>query len=311
MRRRSGRALCLVGLLLLGSCGLSRSSEQAAPTDSGGSYGSGIDLEGLDGGGGSTGAGEKQSSSGEPRGGGDGGGSASAPGAVAPGQTGGARLIPRDRGAVGNNALVYLRPSFPKLAVEINAANGREPSAAALDRLRERLTSVVDKPAGIEFLPVNTFSVTRTEYSLDDVKAVEGLARKEWSTDDRVVIHLLYLNGRPSYGNALGTAYGASSIVVFPDRLENAVTPVVGRAVLERAVLVHEVGHLLGLINIGYKSPRDHEDPEHPTHSRNQDSVMFWAAETDAVSTVLPGGPTDDFDADDRADLADRAAGKL
>lgn len=212
---------------------------------------------------------------------------------------------------MGNNALVYLRGAFPKLAIEINAAGSREPSPEALDRLNQRLASVVDKPGGIEILPVKTFSSTRTEYSLDDVKAVEQLARKEWSTDERVVIHLLYLNGRPDYGNALGTAYGASSIVIFPDRLENAVTPVVGRATLERAVLVHEVGHLLGLINIGYKSPRDHEDPEHPTHSRSQDSVMFWGIETDAVSSLFPGGPTDDYDADDRADLADRATGKL
>ena len=55
---------------------------------------------------------------------------------------------------------------------------------------------------------------------------------------------------------------------------------------VENSVLVHEVGHLLGLVNL-YQSPVDHEDPDHPGHSNNDESVMYWAIESADVSNFI------------------------
>lgn len=218
---------------------------------------------------------------------------------------------PQDFGSTGQNAVFYLRARHPKLVIEINAVSGREPNRSALDLLRVRLSSVVDKPGGIEILPTKTFASNRISYTSQDIKRMEDMHRSKFSSDEAVVIHLFFLNGSFAESSALGVAYGASSAAVFVDQIEGASTPAVSREAIENAVLVHEAGHLLGLVNIGYRSPRDHEDPEHPRHSRHRSSVMFWAVESVSVATILSGGPPSDFHPDDRADLEDRRAGRL
>ena len=69
-------------------------------------------------------------------------------------------------------------------------------------------------------------------------------------------------------------------------------------------MLVHEVGHLLGLVNLVYQSPVDHEDPDHPGYLGNDDSVMYWAIESVDVGNFIFGSWPNDFDNDDRNDLA-------
>ena len=73
------------------------------------------------------------------------------------------------------------------------------------------------------------------------------------------------------------------------------------QAAIEDAVTMHEVGHLLGLVDLYLETGR--ADPEHPGHSRNTRSVMYWAVESNLVADLLTGGPPKDFDNDDLADL--------
>ena len=64
---------------------------------------------------------------------------------------------------------------------------------------------------------------------------------------------------------------------------------------------MHEVGHLLGLVDLVLETGR--QDPEHPGHSRNRGSVMYFAVESTLVGDLLGGGPPTRFDDADRADL--------
>lgn len=198
--------------------------------------------------------------------------------------------------------------------MEVNAVAGYEPRPSVLSLLRSRVASIVDKPRGIEILPVRTFESSQGSYSLRDIDRLERARRTRYSdaSSGEVVIHLLYLNGRIREAeSALGLAYRASSIAILPDRIEVASNPVVGAEKIEQAVVVHEAGHLIGLVNIGYSSPRPHEDPDHEGHSSNRGSVMYWAVESLDVANVLAGGPPTQFDSDDRADLADRKSGRI
>jgi hypothetical protein len=78
---------------------------------------------------------------------------------------------------------------------------------------------------------------------------------------------------------------------------------------IEKAVLVHELGHILGLVNNHLPMATPHEDTGHETHSTNQNSVMFWAVEQSDIVEFLQGRtePPNQFDSDDIADM--RAAG--
>lgn len=247
-------------------------------------------------------------------GGSAGGGGGQRRGTPAPEPGGGgqpAARAPNDDGSVGENATSYLRPSVPKLVVEVDAVQGAEPSAAALDAVRARIESVVSKPAGVEVRPVDRFSPGRRTWTLDDLKAAERAHRSTRTTEQSASLYILYVDGAYADNpSALGVSYSASATAVFIDQIRNNLGAIVSPSQYERAVVVHEFGHLCRLVNIGYTSPRNHEDPDHRYHSKNRDSVMYWAVEDLAVRNLV-GGPPSDFDADDRADLEDLKAGRL
>lgn len=217
-----------------------------------------------------------------------------------------------DHGQVGHLALAYLRSDQPKLVVEITAVEGRSPSREARNLLATRLRSVLDKPGGIEMLDPRVIPPQGNRHTLDDIRAVEDAHRTHFSTDGTVIMHYLFLDGEfAEEEGALGLAYRASSVAIFPDTIDAASTPLVTSEAIEGSVVVHEAGHLLRLVNIGYRSPRDHEDPEHPNHTKHRDGVMFWAVESISVANVLAGGPPDDFHPDSRADLRDLQSGRI
>jgi hypothetical protein len=148
-------------------------------------------------------------------------------------------------------------------------------------------------------------STTRTSWTVDDLVAAERRFRAERSGGSRVTMWIAYLGGSfAETPSALGTAFAASAAVIFRDRIDEATSALVLASEIERSVLTHEAGHLLALINIGYQSRFAHEDPGHPKHSNNPDSVMYWAVEDLSLKDLLTGGPPSDFDAADRADLA-------
>ena len=317
MRRRFvGMGILL--LLLTSAC--ARSAQQVAPSPAGGKYGSGVNTDLGDGHAGS-GSGE---SSGTTIGGGtadDGPRYATPPPYNGPGPRSGsgdgrAQVPSYDRSALGTNAGVYLRPGAKRIAIEVNAVKGKLPRQESLNLLAARVQEVAKKPVTV--LPVKTIEPQSSgSYNIEDIRKVEAENRKNYSNEsgDPVVMHVLYLNGSFEGSVAvvaapLGIAYGASSVVIFPDEI-NRVAAAHPPGTIESAVLIHEIGHTPSLVNIGYKSPRPHEDSA-GGHSKNTRSVMYAAVERVDVASVFADEriPTT-FDADDKADLADIRAGKI
>ncbi|WP_422747023.1 hypothetical protein ACN27E_04910 [Mycobacterium sp. WMMD1722] len=142
------------------------------------------------------------------------------------------------------------------------------------------------------------------------MRTVEQENRDTVTRGDTASMYVLSANGTFSdQQGVIGVAYSSSSFVLFLE--QNQARGFGDSNAVERAVLVHEAGHLLALVNIGYSSPREREDPDHPNHSASEESVMHWAVESVSILSALGGGPPDDFDADDRADLADIASGSI
>ena len=203
-------------------------------------------------------------------------------------------------------ARTYLRRSpASSLAVEVDWVSGRDPSQSALDHLASILDRELDKPAGVGVRPGNRISSSRTRWSGADLAALERANRAGRSAGSRATLWICYVGGSFAGGDtSLAVAFSASAVAIFRDRIDDATSALLLAAEIERSVLVHEAGHLLALVNIGYRSRFDHEDPAHPHHSTNPASVMYWAVEDVSVRTLLRGGPPDDFDDADRADLA-------
>jgi hypothetical protein len=72
---------------------------------------------------------------------------------------------------------------------------------------------------------------------------------------------------------------------------------------MARHVLLHELGHALGLVGEGVPMLRDHMDHAHPGHSASPDSVMYYRVPMN-TQQVVSGDLSDHFDSDDLADLA-------
>jgi len=217
-----------------------------------------------------------------------------------------------DNAEVGANTYLYLNRKIPKLIVEIDAVRNYEPAPSALSLLRTRLGEVVDKPGGIDFLPIKIIPHTENGDSNHSfMENTEKRYRTHHSTASAIVLYVLYADG--DTGSAIGAAYSSSAYAVFKQAIESAATPLVSAEEIEDSVIVHEAGHVLALVNIGYQSPRNHEDPQHPGHSNNPKSVMYWAVDNVGVVGLLGGNmrPPTAFDANDLADLRDLRDGKL
>jgi len=217
-----------------------------------------------------------------------------------------------DDAAIGANTYLYLNRRIPKLIVEIDAVAGYEPAPSALRLLRTRLGQVVDKPGGIDFLPVKTIPHTEDgDANNSFMENTEKRYRTHHSSASAIVLYVLYTDG--DTGGVIGAAYSSSAYAVFKQAIASAATPLVTAEEIEDSVIVHEAGHVLALVDIGYQSPRNHEDPQHPGHSKNPRSVMYWAVDNVGVVGLLGGStrPPTAFDSDDIADLRDLRDGKL
>lgn len=104
---------------------------------------------------------------------------------------------------------------------------------------------------------------------------------------------MLFIDGKSSTdeGNnaVLGTAYWNTSFVIFQETVVNfSNSPFEpNRSLLETTVITHELGHILGLTNLGSPLQSDHEDEEHPKHCDVETCLMFWSAETGAGITNM------------------------
>lgn len=216
---------------------------------------------------------------------------------------------PREHDQPGALAGAYLQPSpYARLQVEVDAVSGMEPDADALDAFASRLNDILQKPGGVSMDNSETFPATRQTYSKDDIAALSSQHRSIHTAGSTAGLYILAVNG--SYSPApqsLGLAFDASTIVLFPEQMKQAGNASIFLNTLERAVLLHEFGHLLGLVGAGTPMQTPRQDPQHPGHSNSTHSVMYWAVDDVSVISILRTAPPADFDANDLADL--KAAG--
>ena len=221
-------------------------------------------------------------------------------------------FLPEERGIPGGLALACLQSDqFTSLKVHILYEDGYQPIAD--DLLKTRLVESCDKPDGVEIVMKKVDFNHGETWDADDVRS------KRWSLGDDAMNgdvlnwYFLFPAGKYSDSSVLGVAVDASTVALFKDSIEESENLIRRPSAeeIERAVTIHEAGHLLGLVNLVYQSPVDHEDPDHPGHSSNSESVMYWAIESTEVSNVLSGSLPDEFDSDDKADMSGMADGSI
>lgn len=189
----------------------------------------------------------------------------------------------------GSAAAAFVGPAVHgTLRVEIDHVQGRRPSDAALALLRQRLEERTDHPGGVEVVVDDVLAPTeRAEHTLEHVRALSAVHRDGWPTDEVGVIHVLYLDGAAASSlgdHLLGAAFGPASVVLFPDAIAASVGGAGRRAVdVEVWTLVHEAGHVLGLVGLGAPQVVAHAEAYRPGHCNQPGCVMGWSADERAT----------------------------
>ncbi len=210
-------------------------------------------------------------------------------------------------GGVGDLARALLGPgNGDRVVVEVRAQSGAAPARRAIDHVAGVLRTASGKTVVLD--GVDLVSGGARAWTAASIVAAAEATAAHGQGGDQVVVRLLFLRGTfEGDASVLGVAVRGDVAAVFPDRVEAAASLLVPSATIEDAVTVHELGHLLGLVDLVVDTGRD--DPSHPGHSTNDRSVMHWAVESDLVTQVLGGGVPTELDAQDRADLARIRAG--
>jgi hypothetical protein len=187
-----------------------------------------------------------------------------------------------------------------EIVIEVIAQQSAMPRQSTLAHVAQTLQEVSGKP--VASTVAGTPAPLDDVWTADEVRAVADSIGTSQS-DGRAVLHIVFVHGRwHESDTVLGVAVRGDTAAIFVDAVDEAASPLVGPGAIEEAVTMHEVGHLLGLVDLFLQTGR--ADPEHPGHSSNRSSVMYWAVESTLLTDVLTGGPPRDFDADDLRDLA-------
>jgi hypothetical protein len=214
-----------------------------------------------------------------------------------------------------DNAPYLLADRYPVLRIAVRHVEGWVPSAEALQGVHDEVLRATGRDsvqvdasqvlAGFSAGPDGIWSERELDALRDHVKP-----------QDASTIVLLFLDGGVAVRDdvtAFGLARGAFAMV-FPQEFATQVTiggfgiPRLNRAEIERAVAIHEVGHVLGLVALGV--PRSHgprSDDACKCHSGDPDSVMYKEADTDVNPAFVAGVESSEisyrFTDDDVADI--------
>lgn len=215
------------------------------------------------------------------------------------------------RGGPGAFARTLLRPQpATRIVVELLVQQGAEPLQGSIDHMLQVVADESRKPVTLaDRVTVPAGDDTTTA---DDIRTWSDKYGRVPQTGDQAVLRVLFLKGKyyertsdpddNDGASALGVAVRGDTVAVFEDTVRRSDSPLVSESIIEDAVLTHELGHLFGLVDLVLHTGR--QDPKNPGHSTNQNSVMYWAVESDVVGQVLGGPPSRHFDNADKQDLA-------
>ncbi len=202
-------------------------------------------------------------------------------------------------GSVGSYAPFYLRADESgSILLDVHSQSGAEPRVASLDHVSSVLGRVSGKAVAIT---QGALPGGGRPWTSEDLRALaDSVAPAQ--TRDRAVLTVLYVHGGfAEEDKVIGVSVRSDVAAVFSDKVADAAGVLGNPAAVEDAVSMHEVGHVLGLVDLFLNTGR--QDPDHPGHSPNKSSVMYYAVESTLIGTILSGGPPRDFDQADLDDL--------
>ncbi len=208
--------------------------------------------------------------------------------------------------SVGKSANDLLAASkFSSIKIEIVYMPGFQPDPASLTNLSNFITALANKPSGVQISSREIPASGKPKLTLADITAIELANRTVFNNGSSLGIFLLYADADYTEDRVLGIAYKNTSMAVFAKTIMNNSGGInqVSRMKLESTGLLHEMGHLFGLVNLGTNMQVAHEDTGNAKHCTNISCLMYFATQSNMMGGILLGGPIPELDANCRNDL--------
>ncbi len=195
--------------------------------------------------------------------------------------------------------------TYQSVKIEVQYMTGFQPDPAALSHLQTTLAGILNKPLGISIVTKEIPASSNLTLSLNDIITIEKNNRTVFTTGTELAVYILYTNGNYTDANVLGIAYKNTSAALFGKKISDNSGGLgqANRTRLVATVAEHELGHLLGLVNLGSPMQNNHQDVAHGSHCDNTNCLMYYTSETSDILGFLITGNIPVFDANCRADM--------
>jgi hypothetical protein len=169
---------------------------------------------------------------------------------------------------------------YTSVNIQIQYMPGYELDAGAISNVTNYLNILCNKPDGI--------TITQTQIAANGdtlnpskIAVIEKQNRTAYTTGTSISIYVLVTDGYDTSVTTLGISYRNTSVCLLGKDIFDHSGGIgqITRAALETSVLEHELGHILGLVNVGTPMQSAHQDVAHGNHCTNTNCLMYYAIE--------------------------------
>ncbi len=191
--------------------------------------------------------------------------------------------------------MLALAQPYSKLVVELDYVEGFAPNDIDA-RYASYMANLVDKPDGIEVVRDQSLVSPGAEHvwTFEELKTLMTNNLTLELEPNEVRIHVIFVNGGYEKDSAEGSTLGLAwlnNIVMFEETIRAGCQRPILQGKLceftELAILLHETGHVLGLVDNGAPLTSEHLDTEHGHHCTNPDCIMYWEYEGSKLIDAL------------------------
>ncbi|MEJ7736398.1 MAG: hypothetical protein WKF97_03135 [Chitinophagaceae bacterium] len=166
---------------------------------------------------------------------------------------------------------------FTFLKVEMQYMVGFEPDRKAIENFQTFLYKYLHKPGGIYIVKRKIAALHDTVLSEREVDSIRRANRTVYTRSNQLALYILYTNGEFENPDILGLACRNTSIIIYgkPVKQYGAAFTVPTQTTIETTLLLHEMEHLLGLVNKSSAMQAEHSDTAHEAHCINPNCIMY------------------------------------
>ncbi len=195
-----------------------------------------------------------------------------------------------DKATVGSSAAAYLAAdTYTSLKVELQYSPGMQPQTQTLTNLANFLAERLNKPGGVIINSKQTASFGKSMVAIADITNYTDQYRTAYTDGNQISLYILFADADYATSGVVGVAYRNTAICVFEKTIQANSGGInqASRVKVETGVLLHEIGHLLGLTNNGTAMTTPHEDAANKAHCNNSNCLMYHSIETSGLMNML------------------------